>query len=153
MLATVLAAMRRPRNAELAGAGTTRASGIVCSTASSCGLASERRTSPNRVNDRRDRSTAFGRVVLIFEERRVRRALRRLMSAIRREGCQLGLGGGPPRLLPNVGGQDEERSSIERSEGFGLVEDRPQLGELVAVSPELSRRGVDALSTQRGVGG
>ena len=113
---------------------TLDAGGPSCGgTASSRGLASERRTRPNGVNDRSDRSTADGRVVLILEKRFVRRALRRLMSAIRREGCQLALGSGPPRLLPNVGSQDEERLSIERREGFGLVEDRAQFRELIVI--------------------
>ena len=51
--------------------------------ASSGGLAPERRASPNGVNDRSDRSTADGRVVLIFEDSYVRRALRRLVNAVR----------------------------------------------------------------------
>ena len=36
-----------------------------------------------------------GRVVLVFEERLVRRALRRPVGAVRREGCQLVLGSEP----------------------------------------------------------
>ena len=51
----------------------------------------------------------------------------------------LALGRGPARLLSNVGGQDEERLSIERSESSRLVEDRAQLEELMVIGPELSR--------------
>ena len=61
--------------------------------------------------------------MLIFEERYVRRALRRLMSAVRREGCQLVLGSEPSRLLPKIGRQDEERLPIEARESLVLAED------------------------------
>jgi hypothetical protein len=61
--------------------------------------------------------------VLIFEECDVRRALRRLMSAVRREGCQLALRGEPSRLLPKIGRQDEERLPTEARESLVLAED------------------------------
>ena len=75
------------------------------------------------MNDGSDRATADGRVVLIFEERHMRRAVRRLMGAVRREGCQLVLGSGPSRLLPKIGSQDEEWLPIEARERLVLAED------------------------------
>ena len=61
--------------------------------------------------------------MLIFEERRVRRALRRLMRAVCREGCQLALRSGPSRLLPKISRQDEERLPIEALESLVLAEE------------------------------
>ena len=107
----------------LATLDATKRCRIVCWLASRAGLARERRASPNGANDRSDRSAAEGRVVLIFEERFVRRALRRLMSAVRREGRQLVLGSGPSRLLAKIGRQDEERLPIEARESLVLAED------------------------------
>jgi hypothetical protein len=34
-------------------------------------------------------------------------------------------------------GKDEERFSTERRQGLGLMEDRRQLGELIAIGPQL----------------
>jgi len=75
------------------------------------------------VNDCSDRSTADGREVLIFDECYVRRAPRRLMSAVRREGCQLALSSGPSRLLPKIGRQDEEWLPTEARESLVLAKD------------------------------
>ena len=61
--------------------------------------------------------------MLILEERFVRRALRRLMSAVGRECRELVLGSRPSRLLANIGRQDEERLPIEALEGLDLAED------------------------------
>ena len=62
-------------------------------------------------------------------------ALGRLMAAVRGKGCELVLCFGPARLLPQPCRQDEERLSIERREGFRLVEDRAQLRELIVIGP------------------
>ena len=62
-------------------------------------------------------------------------ALGRLMEAVRGEGRELVLCCGPALLLPQICRQDEERLSIERRESFRLVEDRPQLHELIVIGP------------------
>ena len=110
-------------NAELAAVGATRASGIVRWTRLSYGLARERCASPNGANHRSDRSTAEGRVVLIFQERCVRRAACRRMNAVRREGRQLVLRTEPSRLLPKTGRQNKERLPTKTSESLVLAKD------------------------------
>jgi hypothetical protein len=82
--------------------------------------------------------TADGREALVFEERDVRRAMRRLMSTVRGEGRQLVLSSVPSRLLAEIGSQDVEWLRTEARESLVLVKHGLQLGELVAIRSHLA---------------
>ena len=81
-----------------------------------------------------DRSARDRCELPLFEEGGVCGALGRLMAAVRGEGRELLLCCGPALLLPHACRQDEERFSIERREGFRLVEDRAQPQELIVMA-------------------
>ena len=63
----------------------------------------------------------------------MRRAMRRLMNAVRREGGELALRSEPTRLLPEIGGQDEERLPTQTRQSLVLTKDGSQRRELNAI--------------------
>jgi hypothetical protein len=90
------------------------------------------------VDNRLDRLGAHRGVALFLQECLVRRAVRCLMSAIRRQSCQSVLRGKPSRLLPDVGRQDEERFPTQARKSLVLVKDGWQLCELDAVGVQFA---------------
>ena len=77
------------------------------------GLVRERTASANGADDSIDRSATDSRVVPVFKESRVCRAVGRLVNAVCRETCELILRCGPAGLLSKIGRQNEERLSAE----------------------------------------
>ena len=63
----------------------------------------------------------------------MRRAVRGLVNAVRRKGGQLALRSGPTRLLPEIGGQDEERLPTQTRQSLVLTKDGSQRRELDAI--------------------
>ena len=106
-------------------------------------LARERIAGANGADDSTDRSASDSRVVPVFKESHVCRAVGRLVDAVCRETCELVLRCGPARLLSKIGRQNEERLSAETRKSLVLTKDGSQLGELVTIGPQLTRRGTE----------
>ena len=79
----------------------------------------------------------------------MRRAVGRLVNAVCRETCELLLRCGPARQLPNIGRKNEERLSAETRKSLVLTKDGAQLGELVTIGPQLTRRGTERARARR----
>src|SRR5712691_8617024 len=99
-------------------------------------LTCERGARANGANDRIDRSATNSRVVSVFKQGRVCRAVRRLMNAVRREGGQSVLRSEPTRLLPKIGRQNKQRPRTETRKRLVLSKDGSQFGEIVTIGPQ-----------------
>jgi hypothetical protein len=90
-------------------------------------------------HDVADRPASGGGDAPVIEERGMFGAVGHLMEAVHGEGRELVLQCEPARLLPQICRQDEERFSTERRQSLGLIEDRRQRGERIAIGPQFSR--------------
>ena len=116
-------------------------------------LARERIAGANGADDSTDRSATDSRVVPVFKESHVCRALGRLVNAVCRETCELVLRCGPARLLSHIGCQNEERLSAKTRKSLVLTKDGWQLGKLVTVGRSSRGEELNARASRRASGG
>ena len=116
------------------------------------GLPRDRTASADAADDGVDRSTTDSRVVPVFKESGVGRAVGRLLNAVCRETCEPLLRCGPTRQLSNVGCQNEERLPTEIRKSLVLTKDGAQLRELVTIGTQLTGRGTERAQRAPGIG-
>ena len=81
------------------------------------------------------------------------RAVGGFVNSVCRETRELILRCGPARLLSKIGRQNEERLSAETRKSLVLTKDGSQLGELVTIGPQLTRRGTERTRGATGIRG